>query len=127
MRTFRWPTTKTSASGVVSIALAVIGSVVCIASTSELLFPRFHDQIEVIEDDLAHLAAQARGEIVGPRLFDLVKIGPKSVFAFRVPLAAVDVHGLVAFIHVEKDPPVLNQKDGWHAAPIFSSSVISIV
>jgi hypothetical protein len=49
-----------SASGVVSIALAKTGFVLLSKIPSEVLPPSRNDPIEMLEDDLAYIAAQTR-------------------------------------------------------------------
>jgi hypothetical protein len=49
IRIARLPTNKTSHSRVVSMAVAMIGSVACISLTSKTLFPFSHDQLKMVK------------------------------------------------------------------------------
>jgi hypothetical protein len=55
---------KSSASRVALTSSAVIGCVFGILSISKMLTPFLYDFVEAIEDDLAYLAAEPRGEIM---------------------------------------------------------------
>ena len=63
-----------SASGVVSIALAKTGFVLLSAISSKTLPPCSNDLIEVLKDDLAHLASQTRRAVVLEILNDIETI-----------------------------------------------------
>jgi hypothetical protein len=76
--------------------------------------PLFRNQVEMVEDNLADLAPQARREIVGPSLFDLVNLSIQPEFALAFSLARMDVQGLVAFVRVEEEPPALHQQNRGH-------------
>ena len=48
------------------MAVAVIGPIVCIASPLEMVIPFFHNQVEVLKDNLAHFAGVVKdGRVFG--------------------------------------------------------------
>jgi hypothetical protein len=79
----RLPTNKPSHSRVVSIAVAVIGSVACISFASKTLLPFSHDQLKMVKNDLTHFTPQAWRQIVRPGFFDFVKLGIQPILALR--------------------------------------------
>src|SRR5208337_3693535 len=103
--TRRSASTRISASWVVSMAVAVIGSVVCIALSLKTPPPLFGNQIEMVENNLPHLPPQWRRQIVGPRLFDPIDFGIQPEFALAVSLAPMNMQRLISLVRVKKEPP----------------------
>ncbi len=98
IRTVRLPTNNPSPSGVVSMAVAVIGSVACISFASKSIVPFSHDQIKVVKDDFAHFTPQPRRQIIGPRFLDFVNFRPQPIFAFRFSFTSMNVNRFIAFV-----------------------------
>jgi hypothetical protein len=85
---------RISASGVVSIAFAKTGFVLLCTISSKLLPPGSYYLIEMLKDDLAHVAPQA---------LETVRMQP--ILALRIPLYRMHVHRLIALVRVEMEPP----------------------
>jgi hypothetical protein len=73
---------------VVSIALARTGFVLLSTISSKTLPPCSNDLIEVLEDNLAHLASQSRRAVVLEILNDIETIRVPPIPALRIPLTA---------------------------------------
>jgi hypothetical protein len=124
IRTVRLPTSNPSPSGVVSMAVAVIGSVACISLASKCIVPFSHDQIKVVKDDFAHFTPQSRRQIVRPGFLDFIKVRLQPILAFCLAFAGMNVNRFIAFVHVEEEPPPQNHQYRGHAinAPLTGFS-----
>jgi hypothetical protein len=91
------------------MAVAVIGSVLCIASFLNMPSPFVCDQVKMVENDLAYFPAKPRCEAVRPILFDLINFSIEPEFALAVALPRVNVQWLVPLIRVKEEPPTLHQ------------------
>jgi hypothetical protein len=77
-----------SASGVVSIAFAKTGFVLLSTIPSEMLPPGSNDLIEMLKDDLPHLASQTRRAVVLKILDDIETLRLQPLLAQRLPFTA---------------------------------------
>jgi hypothetical protein len=77
----------------ISIALALTGSVLIGTMTSEVIFPGRGDFVDMLEYDLTNLTSQTRGEVVLEFLDDIETIWVQPVFAHRIALDRVNMHG----------------------------------
>jgi len=62
----------------------------------------------MVEDNLAHFPPLSWREIVGQILVDRIDFGIQPELAFAVALASMNMHGLISFVRVEKEPPPLH-------------------
>jgi hypothetical protein len=110
-----------SASGVVAIALASTGFILLSTMFSQVFPPRRHDLIEMLKDDLAHLAPQPRRTVVLKPLFDIEGFRMQPILALGFSLLRMHVHWLIALIRIEVKPPALHIENGGHP---FAVSII---
>ena len=62
----------------------------------------------MVEDDLAHFAAQSGAQIVGPGFLNLLEVRVQPELALCIPLAGMDVERFAAFVGIEEEPPTLH-------------------
>lgn len=95
--------------------VAVIISIPRLTVPSKATVPFFHDEIEMVKDELAN-PPQPRREIERPFFLDLVGVGHEPELTFSLSLSRVYVHWLIPLIGVEKQPPASCKDDCWHAS-----------
>ena len=83
------------ASGVVLIAFAKTGIVLLCTIPSEAFPPGNHDLIEMLENNLAHLASQTRCAVVLKILDDIEAVRLQPIFALRLSLYGMHVYRFV--------------------------------
>ena len=93
------------ASGVVLIAFAKTGIVLLCTIPSEAFPPGNHDLIEMLENNLAHLASQTRRAVVFEILNDIETVRVQPIFALGVSLHRMHMHRFVALVRIEMKPP----------------------
>jgi hypothetical protein len=76
--------------------------------------PLLFDIPEVHEDDLPYFPAVFRGHIETERFLYIEIPAIQPVFTFDIPLPAMDMDWLVAFIGVEEKRPAQNKEDSRH-------------
>jgi hypothetical protein len=87
-----------SASGVVSIAFANTGLILLSTISSKMLAPCRDDLIEMLKDNLSHLAPQTRRAVVFKILGDIETVRMDPILALGISLGCVDVHWFVALV-----------------------------
>ena len=105
---------RISASGVVSIAFAKTGFVLLCTIFSEPLPPCGYYLIEMLTDDLADLASQARRAVVLKIFNDIEAVGMQPILTLGITLDRMHMHRLIALVRVEMEPPTLHIENGWH-------------
>jgi hypothetical protein len=105
---------RISASGVVSIAFAKTGLVLLCTISSETLPPCSDDLIEMLKDDLTHLASQTRRASVFKILNDIETVRMQPILALRISLHRMHVHRLIALVRVEMESPTLHIENSGH-------------
>ena len=105
---------RMSASGVVSIAFAKTGLVLLCTISSEMLPPGRYDLIEMLKDDLTHLASQTRRAVVLKILNDIETVRMQPILALCISLPCMYVNRLIALVRVEMEPPSLHIENSGH-------------
>jgi hypothetical protein len=83
---------RISASGVVSIAFAKTGFVLLCTVSSKTLSSGGYDLIEMLKDDLTHLASQTRRAVVLKIFNDIESVRMQPILAFCISLHRMHVH-----------------------------------
>jgi hypothetical protein len=78
------------------------------------LLPLIDDIVEVLKYDFANLPLISWRHFESKRLLNIEVFHVQPELAFHIPVSAMDMYGLVAFIRVEKKPPAKKHKNGWH-------------
>jgi hypothetical protein len=108
-----------SAFGVVSIAFAKTGLVLLCTTPSKMLVPCGDDRVEMLKNDLPHLASPTRRAVVFKILGDIETVRMDPILALGISLYTVYVHWFVALVRIEVQPPSLHVENRWHRLAIL--------
>ena len=103
-----------SASGVVSIAFANIALVLLFTMSSKTSALCSDDLVEMLEDNLAHLASQAWRAVVFKILSDVETVRMDPILALGISLYCMHVHWFIALVRIEMEPPSLHIENCGH-------------
>ena len=84
-----------------------------------MLPPGSNDRIEVLEDDLTHLAAQSWRAVVPEFLNNIEIVRMNPALALGITFQCVYMHRLAALVRLEMESPTLYVENGWHQSAIF--------